>query len=227
MSKRTCSIDGCDRTVRARGWCGAHYQRWSKAGDPLAGGRFKPQGTEPLEVRLRENITEAPNGCWEWTGNLNDSGYGVITAVNHGYTMARVHRIMFERENGDIPDGMEVRHKCDNPPCVNPDHLVLGTHADNMRDMAERGRALRETCKNGHPWTDEYVAYRPDGGRLCRVCKDAWRRRDDKVRADCPICGRNIVKRTMSAHMRRMHEQGLGACDPDAALAEHIKEEGR
>lgn len=221
----TCTIDGCDRPHWSRGWCGAHYQRWAKHGDPMPDKPLKPLGNAPIEDRLNASITKRPSGCWEWTGNLSPDGYGRITAVRYGYTMAAVHRIMFERENGPIPEGMEVRHKCDNPPCCNPAHLEPGTHADNMCDMRERDRAKRASCKNGHPWSDEYVGYRPDGKRFCRVCKDAARKRSDKVRADCPICGSNIVKRTMNAHMRRVHEQGLGACDPDAAFAEHIKEE--
>ena len=93
------------------------------------------------------------DGCWEWRGDRNELGYGRLTLVRKGLDKARVHRIMFERYFGPIPDGSVVRHKCDNPPCCNPDHLELGTMAENMADMIERGRhrnSKKTRCKRGH-----------------------------------------------------------------------------
>lgn len=77
--------------------------------------------------------------CIEWDG-ARSSGYGVF---NDKATRKNIyaHRRAYAIAYGPIPDGMFVRHKCDNPPCVNPDHLELGTHADNMRDMVARGRS--------------------------------------------------------------------------------------
>lgn len=80
-------------------------------------------------------------GCWEWTAARNRAGYGRLRLgrvgqVSHIYA----HRFSYELHNGPIPDDMLVRHSCDNPPCVNPAHLLTGTPADNMRDKAERGR---------------------------------------------------------------------------------------
>lgn len=79
-------------------------------------------------------------GCWQWTGPDNGTGYARI-GVGGGYAMA--HRLVFMANHGPIPPGMVVRHTCDNRRCVNPDHLVLGTQDDNVRDMVERGRCPR------------------------------------------------------------------------------------
>lgn len=81
------------------------------------------------------------DGCWEWTSTLNINGYATLgVKKRRRWTNIRVHRFMYERHNGKLKRTEVVRHKCDNPVCVNPDHLEKGTQQDNMRDMVERKR---------------------------------------------------------------------------------------
>lgn len=82
------------------------------------------------------------NGCWEYNGSRTVQGYGRISVK--GVTK-KAHRVAYESVHGPIPEGMVIRHTCDNPPCVNPDHLIIGTHQDNADDMVSRGRSFRGT----------------------------------------------------------------------------------
>lgn len=82
-------------------------------------------------------------GCWIWTACRNKPGYGMIFAGCKGDPAKLAHRVSYELYEGAIPDGLMVLHRCDNPSCVNPSHLFLGTNDDNMKDMAAKGRASR------------------------------------------------------------------------------------
>lgn len=79
--------------------------------------------------------------CWTWTASVDWSGYGLFGKVDG--QVRRTHRLAFAEENGPIPDGMCVLHRCDTPACVRPSHLFLGTRADNMRDRQAKGRQAR------------------------------------------------------------------------------------
>lgn len=76
--------------------------------------------------------------CWEWKGYRNENGYGKMLAF--GEQMA--HRVSWIINSGEIPEGIKVLHKCDNPPCVNPEHLFLGTLGDNNKDRHRKGRTV-------------------------------------------------------------------------------------
>ena len=89
-----------------------------------------------LKVRLGK-YEVAENGCWNWTGKQNEHGYGVIT-VEGRYT--RAHRAMYFMINPKADTDLVVMHRCDNPRCINPEHLALGTQKENMMDMHAKGR---------------------------------------------------------------------------------------
>ena len=95
---------------------------------------------EPVAHLLKSRLI-TDSGCWQWTAGVTSKGYGKIKS--HGRTCS-VHRFSwdtFKRE--PIGPGLMVLHRCDNKRCFNPDHLFLGTHHDNMRDMREKGRSFR------------------------------------------------------------------------------------
>jgi HNH endonuclease len=146
-----CAAEGCGREARGTTYCNRHYENLRRYGNPI------PRHDRPLGERLREiGWTLTESGCWEWNGNRHRNGYGMFDAKNLGYVHAKAHRVVYEHRVGPIPDGLELRHTCDNPPCVNPEHLLPGTHAENMADMVERGRHAahsRTECRNGHDLT--------------------------------------------------------------------------
>lgn len=92
--------------------------------------------SDEIEIRFMRFV-QLTNSCWMWTGNRYAKGYGQIRVSGKP---KRAHRISYELFVGPIPDGMIVCHECDNPPCVNPDHLYIGTQSDNIRDSVRKGR---------------------------------------------------------------------------------------
>ena len=103
-------------------------------------------------TRLDKFVVKIEGGCWLWTGATDGKGYGVLSGRMNGserpLRVEKAHRVSYEKYIGVIPDGMVIRHKCDNPQCTNPDHLEVGTQKDNMRDCSSRGRLNRKSLLN-------------------------------------------------------------------------------
>lgn len=98
--------------------------------------------TIPIQERFWAKIVRAKEGCWDWRGAKHPHGYGLLFR-KRGERPAAAHRLSYEIHFGPIPPNMRVCHRCDNPPCNNPEHLFLGTAKDNTRDMIEKGRVAR------------------------------------------------------------------------------------
>jgi hypothetical protein len=96
---------------------------------------------QSLVDRFWKKVAKYPNGCWEWTSNKNNKGYGMFK-ISAAVGNHLAHRVAFELANGRFPDGLCVLHRCDNPLCVNPEHLFLGTMKDNVQDMDAKGRRV-------------------------------------------------------------------------------------
>ena len=121
----------------------------------------------PIRWRFLEKIAlTRETGCWHWTGARHPQGYGLIKRKDGA--QLRAHRVAYELAHGPIPADTIVCHHCDNPRCVRPSHLFLGTHDDNMADMVAKERAARLRGQhNGsaklHP--TEVIAIRQSDGR--------------------------------------------------------------
>ena len=142
----SCAV--CDNPVYCRGWCNKHYRRWKKYGDP-EGGRYRFHGASMEEAFRWHMPGDPPAGgdCWEWSSSRNQYGYGQIGV---GDKIPGAHVVAYEIFVGPVPNGKLVRHVCDNPPCVSPRHLLVGTHQDNSDDKVARARQVRGQAI---PWT--------------------------------------------------------------------------
>lgn len=131
-----CQIDGCGKPARHIGWCLSHYKRYNRYGDPLAGAsrHYKT----PEEAFLARSF-HRDTGCIEWTGSSDTKGYGQLRIDGK---LIKAHRYAVERAHGPIPAGMVVMHVCDNPKCVNIDHLHVGSQKQNVHDMDTKGRRI-------------------------------------------------------------------------------------
>lgn len=137
-----CCIKGCNNPVLALGLCNKHWRRMRQYGSPVAvkshSGLMKGMSAEE---RFWHQVKKG-DGCWLWAGATDRDGYGIFRGSIAGKLYTKAHRFSYTLHTGElVPDGKVVMHSCDNPRCVNPDHLSLGTTLDNMLDKVAKGRA--------------------------------------------------------------------------------------
>jgi len=129
-----------DRSVPICELCGSPLKRNAKRW--CSRSCFIKACTTPLEDRFWRRVQKSDEGCWVWIGSGTKNGYGTIARGSHPNMPVLVHRVSWQIHFGDIPEGLQVLHRCDHRRCVRPDHLFLGTNADNQADMDAKNRRV-------------------------------------------------------------------------------------
>lgn len=153
----------------------------------------------PPEKRFHDKYKINPNtGCWEWQGGRNTQGYGHFCVRKPQSKMA--HRWSYEHYKGPIPEGHLVLHACDNPPCVNPEHLSTGTQKDNMQDAKRKRRRADQKkthCVRGHEFSGYNLLLEKRTtrnstfyARICRKChsqntQTSVKRKKERIAGRC------------------------------------------
>lgn len=150
----------------------------------------------------------SPEQCWEWQGYRGPAGYGILKFRGNSQRAHRISAILHIDKNIKSEDF--VCHRCDNPPCVNPNHLFISDTTGNMQDMVNKGRHFMQKqthCKHGHELTEENVFYDKNGWRHCKPCKVAYEAsREERVRAGLA----SQRKKRPSRSMNKAQMQAIG-----------------
>lgn len=143
-----------------------------------------PQPDHPISETWRRVLarSEREGDCLVWQGVRLRGRHGLVGVKRNGkWRTLYTHRVAWEATYGPVPEGMVVCHRCDNPPCVNPEHLFVGTQRDNLNDMRAKGRhnpddiwvanRKKTHCKRGHEFTPENTRLRQTAEGVSRVCR--------------------------------------------------------
>lgn len=163
MKARGCSVEHCDRDHLAKGYCSGHYQQ-VKSGGPI--GPISPivRSLPPTERFLAK--VQRSSGCWEWAAGKTQDGYGAFYLNGRSITAHRASWILFR---GSIPDAHDVDHKCHNRRCVNPDHLQVATHKQNMENQDGAHANSRSGIRGVFPRWNKWIAVVGAGGKKHHV----------------------------------------------------------
>lgn len=169
----TCSVEGCTRRARCRGWCKPHYERWRIRGT------LDPYVPPTTEERFLSSFTVVESGCWLWTGEISHNGYGRHVIARHAGTnnpvRQQAHVFSYERFVGPVPAGYHVDHLCHVRNCVNPLHLEAVTpRENNLRSASPSAQNARKThCSQGHPLSGDnvFILRARPRSRGCRECR--------------------------------------------------------
>lgn len=171
----TCIINGCNSKRKARRLCGKHLHRIYR-GTPLLKKSWHEKSDnerfwEKVDIRGKDD-------CWNWMGGTRGRAPHVYGQAWFCGKHVASHRLSWVMKNGEIPSGGDYRgmcvcHKCDNTLCVNPNHLFLGTHKDNMADKVIKCRDVgaKTHCRRGHRYSPENTYITNVGSRQCRACR--------------------------------------------------------
>lgn len=166
----------------------------------------EPYKTDPLATVRREAVedtalirfwgmVEKTDDCWLWKGAVSMAGYGRFW--NDG-RMCQASRFSYELVHGKIPKGKEACHRCDTPACVNPEHIFIGTHRENLLDASAKGRIGKPSerlthCKRGHPFAGDNLRVLPNGKyRVCKECHKMNDRRYKSAKRKRLCCERGV-----------------------------------
>lgn len=148
---RPCSMEGCEKRAKSQELCDMHYTRLRRHNDPAAIMNADRELSSAARLE-RYGWTVTASGCWNFNGPTRN-GYGQLSI--RGNRSAIASRVAYEAWNGPIGEGMFVCHRCDNPTCINPAHLFLGTHEENMDDCKSKKRHAFGERQGGSILTEE------------------------------------------------------------------------